>query len=363
MATKDCIQPEKPVADTSEVDSVGTVSTTKKGTRKPASTKANQSRGWILTLPASEYGQEAIVKGLGMYQGVVGQLEQGTDTEYKHWQVYVEHASPIKFATLRNKFPKAHFEPRRGSKRQAYEYVTKQDTRVTGKDACHIETGSIDLKDSQGKRNDLAVYHEAIMEQGLSAQEVMREHPGAYRYASNLEALQNARDQQRFSTQMRDVEVTYIYGAPGVGKTRYVYDKFEAGTVYRVSDYTHPFDNYAGQNVLVLDEFDSQIGFDLLMNVLDRYPLELPARYRNRWAGYTNVVIISNLPLGEQYKDMYWTQRVRWQALKRRIGKVYKMRPGGTLRPDIGTKDTKPTSTTQDISDEDFESLLPTRNQ
>ncbi|MSS84178.1 hypothetical protein FYJ24_05230 [Actinomycetaceae bacterium WB03_NA08] len=295
-----------------------------------------------------------------MYGGVVGQLEEGTDTGYRHFQVYVEHTSPIKFTTLRNKFPKGHFEPRRGSKRQAYEYVTKEDSRVVGEDACHIETGSIDLKDNQGKRSDLVVFHDAIMEQGMSAQEVMREYPGAYRYASNLEALQNARDQEHFSTQMRDIEVTYIHGAPGVGKTRYVFDKYDPARVYRVTDYKHPFDAYHGQDVLVLDEFDSQINFDLLMNVLDRYPLELPARYRNKWAGYTKVVIISNLPLADQYQDIYWSQRKRWGAFIRRIHHAFEMTPGGLLVKDDAHLQGKivPTPARSRISDADVHALL-----
>lgn len=356
MTTNDCSQSAKVVANPSDLDTRADGDDTKAVDRKTS----KQSRGWILTLPAAEYNETDVLKGLGMYQGVVGQLEQGDDTGYRHWQVYVEHSSPIKFQTLRNRFPKGHFEPRRGSKRQAYEYVTKDDSRVIGEDACRIETGTIDLKEQQGKRTDLSVYHEAIMEDGLSAQEVLRVYPSAYRYSSSLEALQNARDQEKFSTQMRDVNVTYLSGPPGVGKTRYVYDNFDAADVYRISDYEHPFDNYAGQGVLVLDEFDSQIGFDLMMNVLDRYPLELPARYRNKWAAYTKVLIISNLPLGDQYSEVYWQQRTRWQALRRRIHHVQEMLPGGTLMPpDKDQQIPRPAPTNDTISEKTFNEIMP----
>jgi len=50
-------------------------------------------------------------------------------------------------------------------------------------------------------------------------------------------------------------------------------------------------------------------------NLLDRLPLELPARFTNRQACFTEVYIISNLPLGELYKDS--PQQVRQAFLER----------------------------------------------
>lgn len=92
--------------------------------------------------------------------------------------------------------------------------------------------------------------------------------------------------------------------------------------VYRVTNYKHPWDEYEGEPVLVLDEYNSQLDFQFLLNVLDRYPLRLPCRYADRYAGWTEVWIVSNKPLSGQY--IYEDEASR-PALDRRIGEVIHM--------------------------------------
>ena len=65
-----------------------------------------------------------------------------------------------------------------------------------------------------------------------------------------------------------------------------------------------------------LDEFAGQLPFQLLLNVLDRYPCKLPCRFHDTWAGWTTVWIISNKPLEKQYQDVEPEVRA---ALDRRI--------------------------------------------
>jgi hypothetical protein len=114
----------------------------------------------------------------------------------------------------------------------------------------------------------------------------------------------------------RDVKVYFINDKAGVGKTRLVYDLYGFEDIYRVVDYDHPFDSYSVQKVLVLDEYRAQFKIETLLNLLDRYPLKLPARYSNKVACYDTVFIISNVSLDEQY---HWLDHHTKQALKRRI--------------------------------------------
>ncbi len=44
------------------------------------------------------------------------------------------------------------------------------------------------------------------------------------------------------------------------------------------------FDQYQGQDILVFDEFASQVPLSDMLNYLDRYPLMIPARYADRAA-------------------------------------------------------------------------------
>ena len=56
-----------------------------------------------------------------------------------------------------------------------------------------------------------------------------------------------------------------------------------------------------------------------MLNYLDGYPLELPCRYANKYACYTKVFLISNIPLTDQYSD---DRSENTSAFIRRINKV-----------------------------------------
>lgn len=81
--------------------------------RDENNTNRSASRSWILTLPASEYDRSAVEAELGPY-GYVGQLEQGgegDDDGCLHWQIYIENKTPVRFDTLRSKFPRGISSP------------------------------------------------------------------------------------------------------------------------------------------------------------------------------------------------------------------------------------------------------------
>ena len=98
---------------------------------------------------------------------------------------------------------------------------------------------------------------------------------------------------------------------------RYGYDK-----VCRITDYDHPFEKYAGEDVIVFDEFRSQLRISDMLNYLDGYPIMLPCRYANRQACYTKVYLISNVSLDEQYRNIQYDEPYTWAAFCRRIQKV-----------------------------------------
>ena len=54
-------------------------------------------------------------------------------------------------------------------------------------------------------------------------------------------------------------------------------EQYSYSGVYRVTDYAHPFDSYQGEDVLLLDEYNSNFKIRDLLNYLDGYPLTLPA--------------------------------------------------------------------------------------
>lgn len=288
--------------------------------------KEVRARGWVLTLPAEEYSREEVAKGLKNYS-FIGQLERGKASKanpdgYLHWQIYFEARNPVAFSTLKRRFPKGHFEKRRGTPLEATVYVTKPKSREGSEAEARIvneKLGAPDLSSSQGKRTDLETYA-SMMDDGATVDEVMLTYPDAMRYVSHMREYKNALDKKRASVR-RDVKVRYLYGSTGVGKTRYVFEKYGLDA-YRVSNYRHPFDTYEGEGVLILDEFRGQMDFSDLLNVLDGYPLQLSARYADKPALYDEVWVISNVELDTLYRDIQWDDLESWKALVRRFDAV-----------------------------------------
>lgn len=106
------------------------------------------------------------------------------------------------------------------------------------------------------------------------------------------------------------------------------------------------FDNYNNGNVVIFEEFRSQVRIDIMLNYLDVYPLRLPARYNNKIACFTKVFLITNLPPTVQYQNVQREHPETWQAFLRRIHKVYdfdksKEIPVNKLTGELRTKQIK----------------------
>ena len=282
--------------------------------------KTSQNRSWMVTLKAENYTQEKLQKLLSAYT-YVGQLEKGEKTGYLHWQIYIENKGPIKFSTLKRKMPEAHLEPRRGSKKQAYEYVTKSKTSVPGG---FIKNGDIDTEETEPAKLKIV---EAVdmMKRGARADEVLLEYPSIWRAERFIDRIDNILQEQRFGRSTRPVEVSYLYGEPGTGKSTYVNNRYGFENVYHVTSYENPFDGYKGEPVLLLDEFYESIRFDALLNVLDTLPSRLPARYNDKIAAYNYVWIVSNKRLHNQYEVENFYDDIRMNAFYRRIRNNYEM--------------------------------------
>ena len=241
-----------------------------------------QSRDWMLTIRAMDHTEDevkALFEKIGV--GAVFQREIGGKTEYEHFQCFLQVKSPMRFSTLKNH-----------------------------------------MKDKQGQRSDLIGLREQILD-GMSVQEVLLgdSEAKAAHCTRWLGELEEAYVRKELGGKLRDIDAHYLYGAPGVGKTRYVYDHYSIEDIYRVTNYKHPFDEYDRHKVLVLDEYDSQLPWEQLLNYLDRYPVVLQACFTTVW-------IISNLPLAAQYPDIVGERRL---ALMRRLADCSYMTPEGEL--------------------------------
>ena len=291
-----------------------------------------QARKWQLTINNPQdkgLEHDAIKKALEQFKSCVYWCmadEVGLDTHTAHTHLFFCLKSPAKFYTVKKRFPEAHIEAAHGTVQENREYVSKSGKWVKDKKADTSVPDTFEEwgecpEEHPGERTDLAILYEYIKD-GLSNFEIMERNPD---YMLNLEKIERARQavrEQQYRETFRQLETTYIWGPTGTGKTRSVMEGHSYAGVYRVTDYKYPFDSYAGEEVLLLDEYSSNFKIRDLLNYLDGYPLTLPARYSNRVACYTKVYIISNLCLTKQYPEAQYESPATYAALLRRIQRV-----------------------------------------
>lgn len=162
---------------------------------------------------------------------------------------------------------------------------------------------------------------------GLTNMELKDKYPTMYVQigVDKIEKFRQDKLRSEHGNKFRDIKVTYIYGKARLGKTTYVYDKYPIDEICRVTNYkTGTFENYQSQKVLVLDEFTGKLELPFLNNLLDKPPLDLPARFANRTACFTEVYIISNLTLQDLYKDEQQTTKGVYDAFTERIHEIIK---------------------------------------
>ena len=67
-------------------------------------------------------------------------------------------------------------------------------------------------------------------------------------------------------------------------------------------------------------------------NLLDCYPVTLPARYTNKQACYTKIFIISNISIDKQYLPVQYEHYEIYRAFLRRINHIWKFEDDGTIK-------------------------------
>lgn len=250
--------------------------------------------------------------------------EIGLQTETYHTHIFLRReTSGIPFEQIKKLFPEAHIDKCLGSSQENRDYVkkvgkwedtTKNDTSVPG---TFEEFGEF-KEEYQGKRTDLSFMYDSIKD-GCSTFEILEKNPSVIRHMDKIDGIRQMLLFEQFKNTFRVLDVTYQFGPPGTGKSRYVMDKYGFQNVFRVTDWLHPWDTYRGQDVVLMEEFFESAKITDMLNWLDGYPLDLPCRYNNKTACFTKVYINSNKPLESQYQSIQTRYRDTWLAFLRRI--------------------------------------------
>ncbi len=260
--------------------------------------------------------------------------EVGQEGSTPHTHVYLVFENAVMFSTIQKRFYGAHIELAKGSNQENRDYVRKEgkwaetEKQVTNRPETFEESGELPPDPERRQNHSEAVL--TMLQDGATNAEIIQELPSAIYHLPNIDRARQTLLEDRFRTTWRTLEVHYIWGKTGVGKTRGVMEKYGYENVYRVTNYDHPFDQYQGQDVILFDEFRSSLPLAQMLNYLDGYPVMLPCRYADKVACFTKVYVVSNLAFEEQYPVMQLEQPASWAAFKRRFQSITCKLPDGS---------------------------------
>lgn len=301
-----------------------------------------QSRKWLLVInhPA-EAGLDhtTIAKTLHLFKPTYFCMaDEIATTGTPHTHVFFYAPSPARFSTVKKRFPTAHIEKAFGSSSENRDYIRKEGNWAETEKAETAVLGSFEewgeLPTEQAEKNPAMSNLLESIASGMTNLEIIQENPSFAFRTKEMDNLRQLIRAEKFTTQNRELTVTYLYGASGTGKTRSIYASHEASEICRITNYGGArgisFDAYQMQTVLVFEEFYQQIPLSDMLNYLDMYPLYLPARYNDRVACYQEVYITSNYPLSYQYSSVQAKNPKAWQAFFRRIHNIVEFTSDGS---------------------------------
>jgi len=289
--------------------------------------RTQASRKYLLTFNnPSDHGftHERIKQALTQFSGVEYWCmcdetgEEGTP----HIHLYFCTANPVQFHTVHQRFYGVHIDTVYGTHQENRDYIRKEgEKHAQKKETNHPETfeesGELPPEQLPAQNVKAEIYN--MVKNGDSNAQIIEAYPQAMNWIDHIEKTRQTLKADEMKEQWRTLDVTYISGATGSGKTRSVMEKYGYPNVYRITNYEHPFDGYKGQDVIVFEEFRSSLRIGDMLSFLDGYPLMLPCRYADKAACYSRVYILSNIPLTEQYPQVQLSEPKTWEAFKRRI--------------------------------------------
>lgn len=278
---------------------------------------------------AHGYGHDTLKNILSSFKGIeywcmcdeIG--EQGTP----HTHLYLYSPNAIEFTTMQQRFHGAHIEDAKGSHRENRDYIRKDgkwrdDTKhETNLPDTFEESG--ELPPERNKREAVSTQVLDMIDAGATNAQIVREFPSMMNRLQHLEATRQTLLEEQYRNEWRKLEVHYIWGKTGTGKTRHVMETYGYTNVFRVTNYAHPFDGYKGQPVLLFDEFRSSLPIANMLTYLEGYPLTLPCRYADRVACFTTVFLISNIPMERQYPNVQMEEPETYAAFLRRFTSIF----------------------------------------
>ena len=196
------------------------------------SIKQTKARRWVVEWnnPTIEYEKlkEVIENKWKKLSYYCYSKEIGLENKTPHYHIYLCSNSPIYGSSIIKTFQGAHIEVAVRSSEENRDYVFKneayfmrnpdkrykEDTKLEG---YQYESGECP-QEQQGKRTDLETLKNLILE-GKTNAEIYNINANYLKFANSIDKMRLDLFADKFNKGPRDVEVTYVCGPTGAGKT------------------------------------------------------------------------------------------------------------------------------------------------
>lgn len=206
-------------------------------------------------------------------------------TKKEHWQgcVYFFDKVSIKQAQNLLGIGKSHMEfIMKTTYDECIEYCKK--------DGISKEFGSMPV---QGRRTDLEALKDDIISGKTTVDEIIINNPVIFhQYGRTLEKIEDIKMSKLSRTEM--TKGIWLYGDTGCGKSHKAFEGFSPETHYNLPNDNGWWDNYRQQETVVINDFRGHIKYDELLQMVDKWPYQVPRRGRTPLPFTSKKVIITS---------------------------------------------------------------------
>lgn len=265
------------------------------------------SKSWFLTLNNYSEEEEDRLRSLECNYLMIAR-ETGAENGVPHLHAVVTFSKAYRRSALAKIVPRAYWAVLK-SREHAVNYLMKQDLSPFIKD-----------NRTQGTRTDLEDFCQSVKTNGLYG--AINADPSTYvKYHAGLDKYSMVCQVPRDPA--HPPEVVWLYGATGVGKSRYVHER-EKDLYVCLS--THKWwQGYRQQEAIIIDDMRCNFApFNDLLKILDRYPYTVEVKGSSAQLNSPRIYVTSQFPPHKVYnRDNRSGEDIR--QLYRRLTKVVLM--------------------------------------
>lgn len=255
------------------------------------------------------------------YKDIIRGISWGKEicpsTKKEHNQGFIQLFKQARYASIQKMIKsKCHFEICHGSILDNETYCSKEGSYT-----------KIGTYVSRGYRSDIHNIKDDLMN-NVPLYNIMDNYTGDFlRYHSGIDKMKSLIDKRkRDDMGFVKPEVKVLIGDAGLGKTKQIYEKHGYHNVFKISRYDDlkfMFNGYDNQEVLILDDFNGNVPYTYLLQLLDGYPLDINIKNGVRYNFFNKIYITSNNKPSKWYKNIS-------ENLKRRISFCLEVTKGNT---------------------------------